>query len=318
MSGQGAMGSRGGGGSGSTRPPDHNIGERVRVFIGTEPRTEIARKVLEVSIRRRTDADVTVVPMIGPDWEYPTYDMQFGTGFSLRRWMIAAACDFKGRAIYMDADQLVLGDVLDLWRMPDRYPLAGASVWCTHQPDAVDPKACWPLTSVMVIDCAAARSEWGWKIGLVLDYLKANPSRAAYHDFMHAIAPNAAGVRTWWPKTAPVRIPDEWNALDRYEHGKTKLLHYTSEPNQPWYNPDHPNAGVWQTELMVAVDRNAVTMKEIEDAVGRFAVGAHRRASGLHPFYGQLHGKNNSRKPKADGTVRPRKSAGRPFLPPAP
>ena len=59
----------------------------VRVFIGTEPKTEIPRKVLECSILRRTEMRVEFTPMIGREWEYSTAGIHVGTGFSLRRWM---------------------------------------------------------------------------------------------------------------------------------------------------------------------------------------------------------------------------------------
>ena len=113
-----------------------DVSEKVRVFIGTEAKTEIARKVLECSIQRRTETKVECVAMIGREWEYSHEGIPFGTGFSLRRWMIPEYCNWQGRAIYLDADQLMLGDVEELWTMPRRLgsPRTRAT-WMTHQPD---------------------------------------------------------------------------------------------------------------------------------------------------------------------------------------
>lgn len=267
------------------------LAEKVRVFIGTEPKTEIARKVLETSIRRRTDAEVVFTPMIGPEWEYDHDGIAVGTGFSLRRWMIAAECRFRGRAVYLDADQLVLSDVWQLWKQPDLLPKAGTSIWCCHTNAANGHKLFGntmtrPNTSVMVIDCAAARDEWGWRVGEVLEHLRARPTGADYQAFMAGQVYDARMALKPWTKQPPVAIDPAWNHLDAYEEGKTKLLHYTRVPDQPWYNPDHPHAMPWRMELQVAINVGAVTQAEVEEAVAEYRPQEPGKpARGLHPDY---------------------------------
>lgn len=267
-----------------TSAPVRGLGQKVRIFIGTEPKTEIARKVLECSIRRRTDSEVEIVPMLGKAWEYPTKDITVGTGFSLRRFMIPAYCNWHGRAIYLDADQIVFSDVWDLWCQPDYNP-SGASVWCTYQPDKYNPTPA-PQTSVMVIDCAKAKAEGGWHIDRVLALL-AGATREAYARFMHCEGPaSRPDKRQWWTAAAPAPIPAEWNHLNVFREGKTKLLHYTKEPEQPWYKPDHPYAAMWKQELSVALSVGYVTAEEIRQAVSMFGVKEDwRRTNGLHPEY---------------------------------
>lgn len=249
----------------------------IRVFIGTEPKTEIARRVLEYSILCRTLRKVECTPMIGPRWEYPTEGITVGTGFSLRRWMIPAACQFSGRAIYLDADQLVLSDIQPLWQAPDtRTSLPGTSAWMTYQTDKFSPKAPWPQSSVMVIDCAAAASQWGWDIQKVLAYLRAKPDKQTYARFMHAT----------WMQPPPGRLDAEWNHLNVFEEGKTRLLHYTKEPEQPWYKPDHPLAWLWQRELRAAIAKGFVSPHQIQTALSRWEVREDwRPTNGLHPHY---------------------------------
>ena len=261
----------------------------IRVFIGTEPKTEIARKVLECSIMRRTDAQVEFYPMIGKEWEYPTANIRVGTGFSLRRWMIPAACNWEGRAIYLDADQLVLGDIQELWNKLQTHPAPfGTSAWMTYQPDKFR-KTPWPQSSVMLIDCSAAKAQWGWYIDNVLRYLKENPTQEAYANFMHAT----------WMDPQPKQIETHWNNLNEYYPGKTRLLHFTKEPEQPWYKPDHPLAKLWQQELNVAIHLEFVTKEMLEEALAKWNVKEDwRPTNGMHPDYRKFV-------PTKKGSVRP-------------
>lgn len=263
-------------------------GEIIRVFIGTEPKTEIARKVLEFSIIRRTEAEVRFTPMIGPRWEYSTEGFNVGTGFSLRRWMIPEFCEFKGRAIYLDADQLVFGDIWELWQRPEipiklapkdeRPAHLGCSTWLTYQQNKYYSHPS-PQSSVMVIDCEAAKNQWGWHLDRVLPWLRQNNTRDAYVSFMHCD----------WMQPPPARIETGWNHLNAFDKEKTKLLHYTKEPEQPWYKPEHPLAYHWRRELIAALAANVVTDTEIRAAVAKFNVKEDwRDTNGLHPEYLQF------------------------------
>lgn len=254
--------------------------ETIRVFVGTEIKTQVAFRVLAHSIRRRTKHPVEITPMLGhPRWEYSTEGFKQGTGFSLRRWLIPEACDWQGRAIYLDADQIVLGDIADLWQMPLSHPHKGdkePAVWCTYQPDKFR-KEPWPQSSVMLIDCgAASRGGFGWRRETMLKHLRKHPTREAYADFMHGT----------WMSPQPVKIPTAWNHLNVYKAGETKLLHYTKEPEQPWYKPDHPLASLWHEELDSALHSGDLPFKEFQQALNRWKVREDWRTSnGLHPYY---------------------------------
>ena len=246
-----------------------------RIFIGTEPKTYVMMKVLENSIRMRSSVPVNIVPMIGGVWEYSTEGIKVGTGFSLRRWLIPEFCQWEGRAIYMDADQIVLADVADLWNFPDQEPSASCSAWMTYQPDKFQSSP-WPQSSVMVIDCAAASQQWGWKREEMLANLRGGATKDHYAKFMHAA----------WMTPQPGRLPTEWNHLNVYKPGKTKLLHYTKEPQQPIYVPDGPLADLWHKELKAAMDKGVVTKSDISEGLARWKTKEDwRNQNGLHPFY---------------------------------
>ncbi len=268
-----------------------SLGEKVRVFVGTEPKTEIARKVLQCSINRRTNADVEFIPMIGKDWHYSTEGFHQGTGFSLRRWMIPAYCGWHGRAIYLDSDQLVFSDIWDLWTQPDQRPVQGCAAWMTFQPSKFSAKP-HPNSSVMVVDCERAKALPFFHIDRVLEYLKNNPSKEAYGNLMF---PN-------WMKPGPGQIGVEWNSLNVFAPGKTKLLHYTKEPEQPWYVPDHPFALQWKLEFQIALNLGYVTPEEVREAVGKFGKREDwRPTNGLHPDYLEFLKKDSKKDKKKAG-----------------
>ena len=106
----------------------------IRIFIGSEPKTAIAAQVLMHSIETRTRAEVEFTEMVGPAWEYPTKGVTVGTGFSLRRWMIPKAAGWHGYALYLDADQVVFGDVAELWDLVQRtaHGYARPVAWTTY------------------------------------------------------------------------------------------------------------------------------------------------------------------------------------------
>lgn len=252
----------------------------IRVFVGTEAKTEIARKVLEHSIRRHTQADVQFVPMIGPEWEYDITGIKVGTGFSLRRWMIPAYCDWEGRALYVDADIICFADIADLWRLPDVRRVdntVNPVLWATFQTDKWSPKRPVPQTSVMVIDCERARGFSGFHLSSVLDDLRASPTKEHYGSVMHA---------SWLPENRVAHVGVEWNALNVCKPGVTKLLHFTAESSQPWYKPDHPHAGLWKSELIKALEAGVVTRDDMQEALDNWGKKEDwRPTNGLHPVY---------------------------------
>jgi hypothetical protein len=93
----------------------------IRVFVGTDVNGGCAecQMVFEYSLRKHASKPVEVVWMKISDepdsfwygWNTDTWSTPF-SGF---RYGIAEACEFKGRAIYCDDDQLWLDDVVHLF-----------------------------------------------------------------------------------------------------------------------------------------------------------------------------------------------------------
>lgn len=254
----------------------------INVYIGSEPKTAIAAQVLihtiKKNINRRALDELNITLMEGEGWEYPIKGIKVGTGFSLRRWMIPKAMNWQGGAIYLDADQIVFGDLTELLAAHGAKARANpdAVIGCSFQPDKYS-KTPWPQTSVMLIDCEKAKPHWGFDIERVLAHLREFPGNKVYADLMHA---------AWLAPRQIVELPVEWNHLNVYQHGKTKLLHYTKENEQPWYNPDHKLAKHWNKALQDAIDDGLVTQEMIRHALSQWGKKQDwRPTNGLHPHY---------------------------------
>jgi hypothetical protein len=189
--------------------------------------------------------------------------------------MIPAACGYDGYAIYLDADQIVFGDIAELYELGKTRLLdSTAHIACTHQPDKMYPKGA-PQTSVMVLDCWRLKHNEWVDIDKVVGWLKAHTEKKEYAHLMHG---------GFLDKTDP--LPVEWNHLNEFLPGRTKLLHYTKEPEQPWYKPDHPLSDLWKFELVKALQAGVVTRADMDEALAMWGKKVDwRPTNGLHPHY---------------------------------
>lgn len=105
--------------------------EVIKVFVGCDPNNCDLEQmmVLDYSIRKHTAAPLEIVWMQlsrnnssfwysnskkGEGWN----TAKWATPFSGFRWAIPEYCNYSGRAIYMDADVIVLDDLIKLWLHP--------------------------------------------------------------------------------------------------------------------------------------------------------------------------------------------------------
>jgi hypothetical protein len=135
----------------------------------------------------------------------------------------------------------VFSDLAELWEIP----FDGAKVMCTRQDE---PPEQWKDSSwfhpgrqlsVMLLDC----ERLDWNIDDIVGGL--DEGRYTYEQLMFELAVVA-------PEEINDNIPPEWNHLEHYEPGKTKLLHYTVVPTQPWKNDKSPLKTLWEPEYKEA------------------------------------------------------------------
>lgn len=97
------------------------------IFIGYDEKETVALHVLAHSIYKRSSIPVNITPLKKENLRgfftraRGEYD---STDFAISRFLVPYMCNYKGYAMFMDCDMLMLGDVADL-----RYP-AWATVSC--------------------------------------------------------------------------------------------------------------------------------------------------------------------------------------------
>lgn len=107
--------------------------DTIQIFVGCDPNNGDLEQmmVLDYSVRKHASLPVRIHwmrltgdaaspwycdPAAGRGWRTETWS----TPFSALRWSLPACRDYQGRALYMDADMLVLDDLAGLWTMPLR------------------------------------------------------------------------------------------------------------------------------------------------------------------------------------------------------
>ena len=86
-----------------------------------------------------------------------------------------------------------------------------------------------------------------------------------------------------WIHPRPGDVGYEWNHVDLYKPGETKLLHYSDLKRQPWFQPEHPLRAMWEGELKGAIENGSISQEDL-----RWARGIYRKKEGLHPHYQYL------------------------------
>jgi hypothetical protein len=224
----------------------------VRVFIGFDPREDVAFSVLSHSIHRNASQPVTITPValdqLKEVYRRARNPLQ-STEFSFSRFLTPYLCGYEGWAIFMDCDMLMLDDVAKLWAMRDeRY--AVQVVKHVHVPKedvkflgAVQTKyekKNW--SSVMLLNCSQCQA-------LTPEYVNA-ATGLELHQFK------------WLGNDALIGdLPSRWNHLVGYDapRADAALVHYTiGGPYFEEYRGCEYAAQWWaEREAMLVVEHRA-------------------------------------------------------------
>jgi hypothetical protein len=219
----------------------------IRIFVGAGSQQIIPALVLKHSILKHATMSTEVTIM--NEWTHPMPKdgrNRPRTPFSFQRFMIPEKCENKGHAIYMDSDMLVFSDVKEIWDAP-----MTKQVLAMRNDDIDKHRAKY---SVIKFDCEKTLHSIE-KIVAMLDL-----GERIYDDIVFNFKDYE--VEDGWN-------PD-WNSLEEYTEGKTKLLHYTEMYNQPWLvNPNHPLGHLWFAELKEAVEDSSIDKKLVEEHVSK-------------------------------------------------
>lgn len=231
----------------------------ARVFVGCDPNNCDLEQmmVLEYSLRRHASIPVEIHWMqLSRDPASPWYsEPEKGLGwrtdlwvtpFSGFRWAIPALCNYQGRAIYMDADMVVLRDIADLWRTP----LApGQALAATKR-----KKKSWRYC-VMVWDCAEAKAHLP-----SLEALRGAPGAHAdlihffndHPEFTHRLHPDENNVDGENRPLKDIRILHYSDIGTQFTH-KYAFPRLAAEGARHWFDGDvlaHP-----RTDLQALFDQ---------------------------------------------------------------
>lgn len=222
----------------------------ARVYVGSTEAQMLAVKVLEFSIRKHASLSVEVFPLHRAPIEVPVPAdpaQRPRTPFSFHRFLIPAWAGNSGRALYVDSDMQVFKDLRGLWGLP----FEGADLLTVAEPAGTGRR---PQFSVMLLDCGALR----WDIRAIVADLDAG--RLTYETLMYEMRA-ARNVRA--------SIDPAWNSLERYDEGRTALLHYTDMPTQPWISARNPLGHLWVRDLLDAIDEGAISRAEVQEEAGK-------------------------------------------------
>ncbi len=193
----------------------------IKVFIGCDPNNCDLEQmmVLDYSIRKHTQHSVDII------WMQLSHDAssfwysdsesnkgwkteKWATPFSGFRWAIPEYCQFKGKAIYMDTDVIVLDDLSLLWQHPIE---ANAIVAAKGGKSSARLCTC-------VWDCEKAKSYIP-----NIDDLKANPD--SHQNLMKLIQQQPSLVQPY---------TDHFNCIDgeNLDIESIKILHYSDMGTQ--------------------------------------------------------------------------------------
>lgn len=219
------------------------MSDPIRVFIGSSATEWLPAKVLEYSIKSNTNKAVEtfILSSVAREFTLPVHAKnQPRTPFSFQRFLIPELCNYKGRAIYLDADMLVFDDIRLLWETD----FAGADLLATSSRDLNRPTQ----FSVMLLDC----EKLNWNIENIVSSLDQNLFSYEQLMFEFKIARNISNKLSW-----------AWNSMEFFDPAKVKLLHFTDMNTQPWVSNKNKNGEIWLSYLRKAISAKFIDMSDI-------------------------------------------------------
>jgi hypothetical protein len=198
----------------------------LRIFIGYDPRQPLAYSVLQHSIARHSSVPVAITPLILSQLPITRRGL---TEFTFSRFLVPWLCQFKGRALFLDADMVVTGDIAELF---DMAGLNAVSVMQEQQR--------FEWASAMLFNCGAC--------------LRLTP------DFIDD-EKNPLLDLAWAPSIG--QLPAEWNHCVGYTQPRddAKLLHFTQGIPHWQETAGLPEDEAWHAERAAAT--HSVSWQEL-------------------------------------------------------
>lgn len=234
--------------------------EEIRIVIGTEDAQYVPQQVLKYSIEKNTSHPVEI-HCIQQEGERVG-----GTNFGFVRFIIPSMFNFEGKAIYVDADQLVLTDVEGLWSsLDDEHDIAVVQNAEGFFGDKVVQQC--NQTSVMVLNCERLKN---WDPKTLFDNVVPNrapleDNQIHYRDFIKL---------DWMDQSRLQSLDPRWNHFNIIQDD-SKLVHFSHVRSQPWKKPDHPLTEMWGRWLKKAIRAGYIKRRELWREIRRGHLHKH-------------------------------------------
>ena len=221
------------------------IQQPIPIYIGYDPREAIAYHVCANSIIRNSSRPVALIPVALNLFKgfYQEQHSDNSNQFVYTRFLVPWLMNFQGRAIFIDGDMIVRGDIAELWDMTEHGAYDVHVVKHDYQTKMTEkylgarnenyPRKNW--SSVIVWNC------------------RHFPNRVLTPEFV-AKQPGSFLHRFSWLEDERIgELPPEWNWLpDEYgANPDAKLLHYTL--GTPCFHEfaDTPQGEEWHRERIL-------------------------------------------------------------------
>lgn len=214
----------------------------INTFIGYDTRESIAYHVCASSILKRSSMPIAVTPLSLATLKscYSESHNDGSNQFTYSRFLVPHLMDYRGWAIFMDGDMVVLDDIVDLWNLRDEqyaamvvkhnYTTSSAIKYLGNKNENYP---CKNWSSVILWNCGHPKNK-----KLTSEFV-ATATGAELHRF------------SWLDHDTDIgNIPIEWNWLpDEFgANNQAKLIHYTlGTPCFPEYK-DTSMSELWHKE----------------------------------------------------------------------
>jgi len=191
----------------------------IPVFVGYDPREAIAYHVCVNSIIRNASAPVAIVPVaLNLFKDYSETHTDGSNHFIYTRFLVPYLMRWTGKAIFIDGDMIVRGDVVELY---NSLPLDKDVAVVKH-----DYKTRMPVKYLGAKNEDYPRKNWS---SVIVWNCASFPNRKLTPEFIMKATGAELHRFSWLSDDRIAELPPEWNWLpDEYgPNPNAKLLHYT-------------------------------------------------------------------------------------------
>jgi len=220
---------------------------KLKVFVGWDPREDVAWEVCRHSILSRTDPDqVSVTPLVQSNLrEQGLYrrpvDTKAATEFSLTRFLTPTLAGEKGNAIFVDCDFLFLTDIREVLREVDSSKAISVVKHDYRPTEAVKMDGC--------LQHLYPRKNWS---SFIVFNCEHPGVRALTPEIVNTVEPAFLHRFMWLADSEIGSLHRGWNYLEGWYPevlDGVKAIHYTR--GGPWFEnmSDCGFSELWRSEL---------------------------------------------------------------------